>query len=58
VIDFGQRFVDQGFSQAVVQRRELDKEHLDTAFWTGIVTGAGLTALCAALADPIARCRR
>lgn len=55
VIDFGQRFVDQGFAPAVVQRGELDREHLDTAFWTGIVTGGALTALCAGLADPIAR---
>jgi O-antigen/teichoic acid export membrane protein/phenylacetate-coenzyme A ligase PaaK-like adenylate-forming protein len=55
VIDFGQRFVDQGFAPAVVQRGELGREHLDTAFWTGIVTGAVLTALCAGLADPIAR---
>lgn len=55
VIDFGQRFVDQGFAPAVVQRGELDREHLDTAFWTSIATGAVLTALCAGLADPIAR---
>ena len=46
VIDFARRFVDQGFSEAVVQRGELDREHLDTAFWTGIVTGALLSALC------------
>jgi PST family polysaccharide transporter len=55
VIDFGQRFVDQGFSQAVVQRGDLSREHLDTAFWAGIVTGGVLTLLCAGLADPIAR---
>jgi phenylacetate-CoA ligase len=39
----------------VVQRGELDREHLDTAFWTGLVTGGALTALCVGLADPIAR---
>jgi O-antigen/teichoic acid export membrane protein/phenylacetate-coenzyme A ligase PaaK-like adenylate-forming protein len=54
VIDFGQRFVDQGFAPAVVQRGALDREHLDTAFWTSLVTGALLTALCAGLAGPIA----
>ena len=54
VIDFAQRFVDQGFSEAVVQRGELDQEHLDTAFWTGIATGALLTALCLACADLLA----
>jgi PST family polysaccharide transporter len=55
VIDFARRFVDQGFSEAVVQRGELDPEHLDTAFWTGVATGALLTVLCVGLADPIAR---
>ncbi len=31
-------FLDQGFSQAIVQRKELEPEHLDTAFWTNVVT--------------------
>lgn len=31
-------FLDQGFSEAIVQRTELEHEHLDTAFWTGILT--------------------
>ena len=54
VMDFMQRFVDQGFSEAVVQRGELDKEHLDTAFWTGIATGGLFTLLCIAGADQVA----
>jgi PST family polysaccharide transporter len=54
VIDFARRFVDQGFSEAVVQRGELDKEHLDTAFWTGIATGALLGALMLGCADLLA----
>ena len=29
-------FVDQGFSTAIIQRKELEPEHLDTAFWTNV----------------------
>jgi PST family polysaccharide transporter len=54
VIDFARRLVDQGFSEAVVQRAEVDQEHLDTAFWTGIVTGSALALGLLALAGPIA----
>ncbi|MCC6454643.1 MAG: MOP flippase family protein [Caldilineaceae bacterium] len=36
-------FLDQGFSAAIVQRAELDPEHLDTAFWLSILTGTLLT---------------
>ena len=54
VIDFLRKLVDQGFSEAVVQRGELDQEHLDTAFWTGIVTGSVLALSLVALAGPIA----
>ncbi|MDZ8225494.1 MULTISPECIES: lipopolysaccharide biosynthesis protein [unclassified Nostoc] len=53
-IEFVQIFVDQGFSVAIIQRQEIDSEHLDTAFWTTLgisvlltvlsVAGAGLTA--------------
>ncbi len=54
VIDFLRRIVDGGFAEAVVQRGELDRAHLDTAFWTGIATGAVMAAGLAVLADPIA----
>ncbi len=54
VIEFARMFVDQGFSEAVVQRGELDREHLDTAFWTGLATGVLLACGCVALAEPIA----
>lgn len=40
---FAQIFLDQGLSSAIVQRGELDREHLDTAFWTSIFTGGLLT---------------
>lgn len=53
-ISFIETFIDQGFSSAIVQRRDLDSEHLDTAFWTSLgvsitvavlgVAGAGFIA--------------
>jgi PST family polysaccharide transporter len=54
VIDFARRIVDGGFAEALVQRGELDRAHLDTAFWTGIVTGGVMAAALALLAAPIA----
>lgn len=36
-------FAEQGLGQAIVQRQNLDPEHLDTAFWTNLIFGAGLT---------------
>lgn len=36
-------FAEQGLGQAIVQRQNLDPEHLDTAFWTNLVIGTGLT---------------
>ena len=54
VIDFARRFVDGGFAEAVIQRDEVDQAHLDTAFWTGIVTGVVLAGALAALATPLA----
>lgn len=36
-------FVDQGMGQAIVQRAELDPEHLHTAFWFNVLMGTLLT---------------
>jgi O-antigen/teichoic acid export membrane protein len=41
---FAQIFVDQGFSDAIVQFSNLEQEHLDTAFWVSLLTG-GLLSL-------------
>lgn len=49
-----QLFSELGLGAAVVQRRELRPEHLDSVFWANIVAGAALTVLFAALAGPIA----
>ena len=51
---FAQIFVDQGFSDAIVQFAKLDREHLDTAFWISILTGTVLTLISLAAAGLIA----
>lgn len=38
-------FAEQGLGQAIVQRQDLEPEHLDTAFWMNLLLGAGLTLL-------------
>jgi O-antigen/teichoic acid export membrane protein len=53
-IDFAGIFADQGFSDAIVQFAHLDPEHLDTAFWIGIITGTALTLASFASANWIA----
>ena len=51
---FVELFLDQGFSAAIVQRGELEREHLDTAFWVNILTGSLLTAGCIAASGWVA----
>ncbi len=41
---FVEIFLDQGFGAAIVQRADLEREHLDTAFWITVLTGILLTA--------------
>lgn len=45
---------DQGFAQAIIQRRDLQAEHLDTSFWTAVVIGLTFTALMQVAAGPLA----
>ncbi len=47
-------FVDQGFSQAIVQKAEIEREHLDTAFWTGILVGGLMTIITIAASTLVA----
>ena len=42
-LSLAQIFVDQGFSDAIVQFAKLDREHLDTSFWISIMTGTLIT---------------
>jgi hypothetical protein len=44
-IAFAQIFVDQGFSDAIVQFADLDREHLDTAFWVSLLIGGLLSVM-------------
>ena len=52
---FMQIFLDQGFAKALIQREELEPEHLDTAFWSQICSGIVLTTLTFLAANSIAR---
>ncbi|MEA5564729.1 MOP flippase family protein [Anabaena sp. UHCC 0399] len=52
-LNFLQVFVDQGFSQAIIQRKELEPEHLDTAFWTNLGMGTFLAIMTIASASLI-----
>ncbi len=47
-------FLEQGFTSALIQRETLDPEHLDTAFWTQVITGVLLTLISFILAEAIA----
>ena len=53
-VNFAQVFVDQGLGDALIQRRELTRSHIDTAFWVAMGTGVVLTLLGIVLAIPIA----
>jgi PST family polysaccharide transporter len=53
-IAFMQVFLDQGFTQALIQRRELEPEHLDTAFWTNLAIGSLLAVFSFIAADFVA----
>lgn len=41
-------FLDQGFSTTIIQRKDLEPEHLDTAFWTNIAISLILAVICVA----------
>lgn len=47
-------FLNQGFAQAIVQREEIEQEHLDTAFCISCVTGLVLIVLTITFADLVA----
>lgn len=53
-VNFAQVFVDQGLGDALIQRRQLTRSHIDTAFWVAIGTGMVLTLIWVVLAAPIA----
>ncbi|NJK38557.1 MAG: lipopolysaccharide biosynthesis protein [Oscillatoriales cyanobacterium RM2_1_1] len=51
---FMQILLEQGFTQALIQRQELEPEHLNTAFLTNVLIGICLTILGWFMADTIA----
>jgi len=54
-IAFMQIFVQQGFGTAVIQRRELEPEHLDSAFWIAAATALFFCLLSVAAGREISR---
>lgn len=52
--EFVEIFLDQGSSAAIVQRAEVERGHLDTAFWMSMLTGILLTVGSIAASGPIA----
>lgn len=53
-ISFMQIFLDQGFAQAIVQREEVEPEHLDTAFWLSLGISILLVVITITLSGTIA----
>ncbi len=53
-VALGQLFADQGLGDAVIQRRELTRRQLDTAFWAALATGVLLSVAGVVLAIPVA----
>jgi PST family polysaccharide transporter len=53
-IMFVELFQDQGFSAAIVQRANLERTHLDTAFWISVLASVLLAATCVAASGLIA----
>ena len=53
-IGFMSVFADQGLGGAIVQRRELEPEHLDTAFWSNLAIATLLTTITLVAAAPVA----
>ncbi|MFN8222134.1 MAG: lipopolysaccharide biosynthesis protein [Gaiellales bacterium] len=50
-----QVFLEQGLNTAVIQREELEPEHVDAAFWMNLVWSIVLTLLAMGLAYPWSR---
>ena len=53
-VGFTHVIADEGLADALVQRKELERAHLDATFWTTFAFAVVLTVILAALAVPIA----
>ncbi len=52
-VSFAQLFVDQGLGDALVQRKQVTRTTIDTAFWVAVVTGLAMLVLALLLAAPL-----
>lgn len=50
---FLELFLNQGFAQALIQRKNVEAEHLDTAFWINFAIGVFLTLLGITAAESV-----
>jgi O-antigen/teichoic acid export membrane protein len=55
VINFMQIFLNQGFDQALIQRKDIEAKHINTAFWVQIFIGLLLTTISFNTSDYIAQ---
>jgi PST family polysaccharide transporter len=53
-VALAQVVVDQGLGDALIQRPQIDRLDIDTAFWVAMLTGVGLTVVGLVAAGPIA----
>lgn len=54
-IAFMRIFLDQGFTKALIQRQDLEPEHLDTAFWSQVASATLLTIITFLSAGEVAQ---
>jgi teichuronic acid exporter len=54
-VSFLQLFLDQGLAAALIQRKEIEQEHLDAVFWMDLALGLVLVGLSIAFSQTWAR---
>lgn len=53
-VSFAQVVIAQGFAEAIIQREDLERGHLDSVFWINVTAGIAMTGLTWGLADVVA----
>src|SRR5438128_2450389 len=53
-IGFATIFVEQGFGEALIQRKDIEPKHIDSLFWIALFIGVMLTGFCAGFSRLIA----
>ena len=54
VTGFAAAITDLGFGAAIVQRKELESEQVNSAFWVSVALGCVIAILAAVMAEPVA----